>query len=165
MMIVPVNYGLKHPVGIVSIPSLIKPFDWGTHVDTWYMMLRKVAGKLDAVVDGSYKQGSSTIGWGVILNGAHWCNTVTVPLFNRKASNNVAEYHALYECLCRVDDNAGLTIGTDSMLVAKQLSGEFAVRSTNVFPYYMEVKRLLKKTGCKVVYIPREINDADALTR
>lgn len=68
----------------------------------------------------------------------------------------MAEYLALIEILKHAliqTEITELTITGDSQLVCCQLSGEYAVRSENIFPLFHRAKTLmaaLEKRGCSV---------------
>jgi ribonuclease HI len=86
-----------------------------------------------------------------------------------KYTNNKAEYVALIEALNSLTDeerNEEIRIKTDSMLVAKQLRGEYKVRSSNIVPLYHKVRMLLNKLRWNIKHVPRDENkEADELSR
>jgi ribonuclease HI len=92
------------------------------------------------------------------------------------ATNNVAEYKALilgikeairYSAPARLRRSGGQEIlfKTDSELLAKQITGEYKVKSTQLMYLFTEVQRFLKKLPkWKIKYIPRvENKKADML--
>lgn len=82
-------------------------------------------------------------------------------------TNNVAEYHGL---LMGLQQAVALKIKTlhvkgDSMLIIKQLKGEFKVKSSTMIPLFEMAQELIKKIGVvKYEHVYREYNKrADAL--
>jgi ribonuclease HI len=82
-------------------------------------------------------------------------------------TNNVAEYKA---CIAGLKAAAPLQarrarVRADSMLLIKQLAGEYRVRQPHLVPLYTEAKRLLQQyEEVDLQHVPREQNvDADAL--
>ncbi len=86
-----------------------------------------------------------------------------------KATNNIAEYTALYLALeaLRAIPNATIEVFTDSELMAKQLAGEYKVKNERIIPIFRKIKALLGKLNVdKIEHIPRENNRiADRLAR
>ena len=86
-------------------------------------------------------------------------------------TNNVAEYTALKEALLFLstsdsqEDIEKLIIQADSLLVIKQLSGEYKIKSPGLIPIYSQIKELLKDYSVvSFEHIRREFNKkADAL--
>lgn len=85
-------------------------------------------------------------------------------------TNNYAEYMALVDALKAVLKLSpwpnNLHIEGDSMLVIKQVTGEYAVRSESLIRLHTEVKRILEELSCKTTFqhIKREKNKiADSL--
>jgi len=124
--------------------------------------------KLEIFTDGgcSGNPGPAAIGV-VIKQGAK-----TIQTFARdigQGTNNIAEYtaliFALQEALILKADE--VSVKTDSELMAKQVSGEYAVKHENIKPLFHQVKHLI--TGFKsfqITHVPREQNaQADALVR
>jgi ribonuclease HI len=82
-------------------------------------------------------------------------------------TNNVAEYTA---CIAGLRAAAGLhahraVVRADSLLMIKQLAGEYRVRQAHLKPLHAEAKELLQQYDDVVLqHVPREENvDADAL--
>ena len=82
-------------------------------------------------------------------------------------TSNFAEYMALILGLRKAIDESirELYVEGDSMLVIKQVSNEWAVKSPNLIPLYKEVKELCNSfTNIKFEHVKRENNKtADAL--
>ena len=86
-----------------------------------------------------------------------------------QGTNNIAEYTALIVALqealiLKADE---VRVKTDSELMCKQVTGEYAVKHENLKPLFDQVKHL--RTGFKsfqIAHVPREENsEADALVR
>jgi ribonuclease HI len=79
----------------------------------------------------------------------------------KKETNNVAEYNGLILGLREaVSQNINcLHVEGDSLLVIKQMRGEYKVKSENLFSLYEEAKKLEKKiTTVTYQHIPRNKN-------
>lgn len=91
--------------------------------------------------------------------------------FIGETTNNVAEYTAVLAALKKVErellPKAPLSIElfADSMLVAKQLSGQFKLKNAKLKLFFDQIKRLELSLGRVIYnYIPREKNKiADSL--
>ncbi|MEM4267227.1 MAG: ribonuclease HI family protein [Candidatus Woesearchaeota archaeon] len=71
------------------------------------------------------------------------------------ATNNEAEYRAVITAMKLANEKI-LSIYMDSEVVAKQLSGEYKVKATNLKPLYDEAKKMEKRfTIVKYNLIPR----------
>lgn len=89
-------------------------------------------------------------------------------------TNNVAEYLALIDALkyvlqkhrCpREGGEPGLSIESilvksDSLLMVSQLTGKWRIKERSLQQKVMEVKKLERELGCKIIYmhVPRELN-------
>ena len=84
-----------------------------------------------------------------------------------KATNNVAEYSAVLTALKFVNDWGikRVTLNLDSELVARQLTGQYRVKSPDLIPLYRQIVALSRKLDAfKVRHVRREKNrDADEL--
>lgn len=84
------------------------------------------------------------------------------------ATNNEAEYQAIILALKSLKDLKAKKVHffLDSMLVVKQINGEFKVKDLRMQKYYLEIKKLIWETGLVVDFkhIRREQNkEADDL--
>jgi len=124
--------------------------------------------KLEIFTDGgcSGNPGPAAIGV-VIKEGARTIKTLSRAI--GQGTNNIAEYTALIAALqealiLKADD---ISIKTDSELMARQVSGAYAVKHENIKPLFDQVRHLI--TGFKsfqIAHVPREQNsEADALVR
>jgi len=101
--------------------------------------------------DGSSKSNPGLAGAGAVLydenNNEIWCVSKKV---GDKETNNYAEYYALVigleECLQRNLQGSlkNLIVKGDSLLVIKQMKGEYKVKSENLLPLYKKAKDLQK---------------------
>ena len=77
-------------------------------------------------------------------------------------TNNQAEYLALLLGLAVAQEHMGpddqLIIKADSLLMIKQICGQFRVKNPGLFKIYQLVMRFLIKMPYKAVHIPREQN-------
>jgi ribonuclease HI len=84
-------------------------------------------------------------------------------------TNNVAEYEALRAAARWIRESGiedRITVKGDSMLVIKQMKGEWEVRSATSRRYVPEIRRLLAGRNVSFVWINREENqEADELSR
>jgi ribonuclease HI len=84
-------------------------------------------------------------------------------------TNNVAEYEALEAAAQWLKDSGiedRVTVKGDSLLVIKQMKGEWRVRSATSRRYVPEIKRLLTGRDVSFVWVNREENEeADELSR
>lgn len=83
-------------------------------------------------------------------------------------TNNVAEYSALIRALeeARALGCANISVITDSELMARQISGQYAVKTEHLIPLYRRAKSLLAQFDtARVTHTRRENNKrADALS-
>ncbi len=84
-----------------------------------------------------------------------------------ETTNNVAEYQSLLLALHRSQELGleVLEIFTDSQLLARQLNGQYQIKSAQLRPLFHQAKLLMQKFACvTVTHIPRTENQrADQL--
>lgn len=84
-----------------------------------------------------------------------------------KTTNNVAEYAALALALLHITTQqftGPLTICADSLLLVKQMNGEFKVKHPNIIPWYQFILSLRRMAPFTIKHVLREKNvHADAL--
>lgn len=109
--------------------------------------------------DGSSKSNPGLAGAGAVLYDENhneiWCISKKV---GDKETNNYAEYcgliFGLEECLQRLQerlqDIKHIVIKGDSLLVIKQMKGEYKVKSENLLPLYKKAKELQSQINVKV---------------
>jgi ribonuclease HI len=119
-------------------------------------------------VDGGSRGNPGPAAAGVILRSAD-DQTVLFQggFFLGRATNNVAEYHALLEGLGRARRLGAeqLEVRSDSELLVRQMNGEYRVRSQDLRELFERAQRLCRSfRRCSVVHIRRQDNaDADRL--
>ena len=84
-----------------------------------------------------------------------------------EATNNVAEYRALVSGLEAALKHGVVSVGVrlDSMLLVKQVTGEYRVKATHLKPLQRHAVKLLARFGeASIEHVPRRRNSvADAL--
>lgn len=125
--------------------------------------------------DGASRGNPGPAGAGVIVADESGRERRAVSVYLGEVTNNVAEYLALQEALkaaaavCREDslDESRTTVSvrTDSQLIAKQVTGEYKVKSEDLQPLKQAFRDLARRFyHVEVVYVPREKNErADRL--
>ena len=98
-----------------------------------------------ATIDGAARGNPGPAAYGVVFADAG--GKVLTHLSGRlgRATNNVAEYRALLVALtyARTEGWRALRVRTDSELLAKQLQGDYKVKSADLKPLYDEAQRLI----------------------
>jgi len=118
-------------------------------------------------IDGGSRGNPGQAGAGVVIAGADGAALYEAGLYIGKATNNVAEYHALVAAL---EAAAKLGVGeidlySDSQLLVRQMLGEYRVKNTGLRPYYQQASALASKFDrCDFHHVRREENTkADSL--
>lgn len=120
---------------------------------------------LVAYVDGGSHGSPGPAGIGVVIEGPG-SETVRIAKWIGHQDNNVAEYVALLEALQHaVAVNAKtLHVYSDSQVVVKQMTGEYACRSPRLHSLNWTCRKLARAVEFSIAYIPREDNrQANAL--
>lgn len=118
-------------------------------------------------VDGASRgnPGPSSVGVLILDTEGRTLKELSEPIGH--ATNNIAEYFALIYALQEAVAMGAsvVSVKTDSQLMARQFSGEYAVREPHVKLMHRIVKRLAGYfERCTVTHIPREENqEADRL--
>ncbi|MBI2955847.1 MAG: reverse transcriptase-like protein [Acidobacteria bacterium] len=98
-----------------------------------------------ATIDGAARGNPGPAAYGVVFEDA--AGRVRAQLAARigKATNNVAEYRGLLAALAyaRQQGWRALRVRTDSELLARQLNGDYRVRSADLKPLHAEARRLI----------------------
>ena len=96
-------------------------------------------------------------------------SSIKISFFIGRATNNIAEYTALFIALNEVKAYKGLpiVIYSDSELVVRQINGEYKVKDMSLRRLYNKVLDVLAAfSKIEIKHIPREKNKvADALAR
>jgi ribonuclease HI len=110
-------------------------------------------------VDGSSHGNPGPSGIGVILEDPEG-DRVHISKWIGVQDNNVAEYVALLEALqCALTRNArSLRVYSDSDVVVRQMSGEYACRSPKLYSLNWICRKLARRLEFAILRIPREDN-------
>ena len=126
--------------------------------------------KLIAYIDGSSMGNPGESGYGIILKDEKENTLETLGRHIGTATNNIAEYSGLLNCLkiaCKYGSNS-IKVFSDSLLMVNQLNGNYKVKNEGLKIIFSEIQNFLKKENIQLemVHIPREQNrDADKLAR
>jgi len=118
--------------------------------------------------DGAARGNPGPAGAGAVILNPDGHVVAKIGKFLGESTNNVAEYMGLILGLRRAKAMGikELDVFSDSELVVKQLSGDYAVKAEHLRPLHEEAKGLLQAFGAvKVRHIPREENaEADLMS-
>jgi ribonuclease HI len=114
---------------------------------------------LIAYVDGGSHGSPGPSGIGVVIEKPDG-ELVRIAKWIGHQDNNVAEYAALLEALqFAVERKAtALHVYSDSELVVKQMTGEYACRSPRLYSLNWMCRKLARSLKFGIAYIPRENN-------
>ena len=114
---------------------------------------------LVAYVDGGSHGNPGPAGIGVVIEDGHG-ETTRIAKWIGHQDNNVAEYVALLEALQHaVAVNAkALHVYSDSEVVVKQMTGEYACRSTRLHSLNWICRKLARAVDFSIAHISREDN-------
>lgn len=114
---------------------------------------------LVAYVDGGSHGSPGPSGIGVIIEKPDG-ETVRIAKWIGHQDNNVAEYAALLEALqCAVELEAtSLRVYSDSEIVVKQMTGEYACRSPRLYSLNWTCRKLARNLNFAIAHIPRDRN-------
>jgi ribonuclease HI len=114
---------------------------------------------LIAYVDGGSHGSPGPSGIGVLIEKPDG-ERIRIAKWIGHHDNNVAEYVALMEALqCALDLHAtALRVYTDSQLVVKQMTGEYACRSPRLYSLNWMCRKLARSLNFRIAHIPRERN-------
>jgi ribonuclease HI len=127
--------------------------------------------KLTAFTDGASRGNPGDAAIGIIIKGEDGSTVATKKRYLGTATNNVAEYTALLECIELVRSSetfrcTELVVQTDSELMARQLNGQYKVKDAGLKVLFDKVKAVLASSTFvfSIRHIPRSLNkEADAL--
>jgi ribonuclease HI len=118
--------------------------------------------------DGAARGNPGPAGAGAVIISPDGHIVAKIGKFLGESTNNVAEYTGLILGLRRAKAMGikELEVLSDSELMVKQLSGDYAVKADHLRPLYEEARQLLRAFGDVTVrHIPREENaQADAMS-
>jgi len=114
---------------------------------------------LIAYVDGGSHGSPGPSGIGVLIEKPDG-EMIRIAKWIGHHDNNVAEYVALMEALqCALGLHAtALRVYTDSQLVVKQMTGEYACRSPRLYSLNWMCRKLARSLNFRIAHIPRERN-------
>lgn len=124
----------------------------------------------DGLCEPINPNGVATYGYVIYQDGKSIKKGCRVIGEGRGMTNNVAEYSGLKRALewlneQNINDDI-ITIRGDSMLVIKQMSGDWQVKSATSKHFVPIIKELVKNRKVNFQWIPREENsEADMLSR
>jgi ribonuclease HI len=128
------------------------------------------AGRLDTLhihIDGASRGNPGEAGFGVHVVTPEGAGVAALYGHIGRATNNVAEYHALLHALRWALSRGArrVLVFSDSELVVRQIQGRYRVRHRDIIPLHREASSLLARfEEARVVHVPREENrEADRL--
>ena len=110
-------------------------------------------------VDGGSLGNPGPAGIGVVIEGSQ-AGKIRIAKRIGRQDNNVAEYVALLEALqCALTLRAKtLHVYSDSQVVVKQMSGEYACRSPRLYSLHWICRKLARSFDFSISHVPREHN-------
>ena len=114
-----------------------------------------------AYIDGGSRGNPGPAGYGVVIQDGAGKAVATLSQSIGKATNNVAEYHALLAALEHVlqQDGSRLQVYCDSELVVRQMQGRYRVQSPDLKPLHARARQLVSRLErFSIQHIPREQN-------
>lgn len=121
-----------------------------------------------AFIDGASSGNPGEAGAGIVIFSQDKV-ILKKSIYLGSMTNNMAEYEALLFVLNKALEKGieNLTVHTDSLLVANQVSGTYKVKNPILKDYFSQVRRLLDNfKHFSIKYIPREKNRiADSLAK
>jgi ribonuclease HI len=115
--------------------------------------------RLIAYVDGGSHGNPGPSGIGVVIEGCEG-GKITIAKWIGYQDNNVAEYAALLEALQHaLTLNAkALRVYSDSQVVVKQMTGQYACRSSRLYSINWTCRKLARSLDFSIIHISREHN-------
>lgn len=117
--------------------------------------------------DGASRGNPGPAGVGAVIEADDSSGRIELSEYIGRATNNVAEYRALILALEEAEKlaPAAVTVLSDSELLVRQLNGEYRVRSAQLLPLYVDVRRRLRRfPAARILHVGRgENGDADRL--
>jgi ribonuclease HI len=120
---------------------------------------------VDVWIDGACAGNPGKMGIGIVIRCKDEIIKYSISLGN--GTNNLAEYYALFIALSELKHLhiKSAHLYSDSILLVKQINGEYKVRDENIKKLYIKIKHLLTPSMI-LRWIPREENkDADYLAK
>ena len=121
--------------------------------------VRAKMSELIAYVDGGSHGSPGPSGIGVLIAKPDG-ETIRIAKWIGHHDNNVAEYVALLEALRYALElkATALHVYSDSELVVKQMTGEYACRSPRLYSLNWTCRKLARSLKFRIAHIPREQN-------
>jgi len=123
--------------------------------------------RVEIYIDGGSRGNPGPAGIGVVILDERGKKIKDIAKYIGETTNNIAEYNALLygleeALIIRADE---ILINMDSELIAKQLSGDYRVKDSNIKPLFERALNMLKSfKGFEIKHIKREKNkEADKL--
>lgn len=121
-----------------------------------------------AYIDGASRGNPGESGIGIILKDGNGHELTSAAGYIGTATNNIAEYTALIECLRKAKtlNCTKLVVHSDSELLVRQMQGIYRVKNERLKKFFGRVRRMLDRTpfGFEIHHVPREENrEADTL--
>jgi len=120
-----------------------------------------------ACIDGGSRGNPGPAGYGVVIQDAAGKTLATLSRSIGKATNNVAEYHALLAALeyGLERKTSRLRVYCDSELIVRQMQGRYRVKSPDLLPLHQRARELAGRLErFSIQHVPREQNsEADRL--
>lgn len=123
---------------------------------------------INAYIDGASRGNPGESGVGIILKDEQGKVVHSVGGYIGRATNNIAEYVALIECVKRAQaiNCTKLVVHSDSELLVRQMQGTYRVKNEGLRKYFQRVHRMVQKVPFEfeIRHVLREHNrDADML--
>lgn len=117
-------------------------------------------GRFVAYVDGGSHGSPGPSGIGVVIEKPDG-ELIRIAKWIGHHDNNVAEYVALLEALQYALElkATALHVYSDSELVVKQMTGEYACRSPRLYSLNWTCRKLARSLKFCIAHIPRELNE------
>ena len=122
-----------------------------------------------AFVDGASSGNPGKSGAGIFVQDDEGRQLLSKGIFLGSMTNNMAEYEALLNALTYATEHSvrEITVYTDSLLVAKQVTGAYKINNDILRDYVRRIKTIASNfDDFAIKYIPREENKkADKLAK
>jgi len=119
--------------------------------------------KAQIAVDGASKGNPGPAGIGVVISDEFGKVVKEISQNIGQATNNFAEYTALIRALSEAHQMgfSHVSVQTDSELMARQVNGQYRVKSEGIIPLYETVKKLIREfKSVTITHVLREHNKA-----
>ena len=124
--------------------------------------------ELIAHVDGAARGNPGPAGIGVVIEDSDGTVVKEVAEGLGQTTNNVAEYNAMIRALeeARALGCDRISVFTDSELMARQINGQYRVKTPHLLPLFERVRGLMRQfESARVTHVRREMNkQADRLS-